>query len=66
MGRFKGTSKTDSFIDNQQVYGNIFSLMSEADHFIRRHLPIASFFESDQFERIDKPILPAAWKNGFT
>ena len=30
-----------------------------ADHFIRRHLPIASFFESDQFERVDKPILPA-------
>lgn len=23
-----------------------------------RHLPIASFFESDQFERVDKPILP--------
>jgi ATP-dependent DNA helicase RecG len=58
MGRFKGTSKTNSFIDNQQVYGNIFTLMSEADNFIRRHLPIASFFESDQFERIDKSILP--------
>ena len=58
MGRFKGTSKTDSFIDNQQVYGNVFVLISTADHFIRRHLPIASFFESDQFERVDKPILP--------
>ena len=23
-----------------------------------RHLPIASFFESDKFERIDKPALP--------
>ena len=58
MGRFKGTNKTDNFIDNQQVYGNIFALISAADHFIRRHLPIASFFESDQFERIDKPALP--------
>jgi ATP-dependent DNA helicase RecG len=58
MGRFKGTSRTDSFIDNQQVYGNVFTLISAADHFIRRHLPIASFFESDQFERVDKPILP--------
>jgi ATP-dependent DNA helicase RecG len=58
MGRFKGSSRTDSFIDNQQVYGNVFTLISAADHFIRRHLPIASFFESDQFERVDKPILP--------
>ncbi len=58
MGRFKGISKTDNFIDNQQVYGNVFTLISAADHFIRRHLPIASFFESDQFERVDQLLLP--------
>jgi len=58
MGRFEGTHKTENFIDNQQVYGNIFTLLSVADHFIRRHLSIASFFEPDQFERVDKPVLP--------
>lgn len=58
MARFKGTTKTIGFIDNQQVYGNTFVLLSHADHFLQRHLPIASFFEPTQFERIDKPILP--------
>ena len=58
MGRFKGKDKLGEFIDNQQVYGNAFTLLSEADTFIRRHLPIASFFSPDDFERIDKPALP--------
>lgn len=58
MARFKGTDKLGDFIDNQQLYGNAFRLLSEADAFLRRHLPIASFFKSTQFKRIDKPILP--------
>lgn len=58
MGRFIGTSITGDFIDNQQVYGNIFKILSEADYFMRRHLPIASFFQTNQFERMDKPSLP--------
>jgi len=58
MGRFMGTSITGNFMDNQQVYGNIFKMLTEADHFMRRHLPIASFFQPNQFERIDKPALP--------
>ena len=58
MARFKGTDKLGDFIDNQQIVGNSFSLLSEADAFLRRHLPIASFFKPDQFKRIDKPALP--------
>lgn len=58
MTRFKGINKLGDFIDNQQISGNAFKLLSEADSFLRRHLPIASFFKSGQFKRIDKPILP--------
>jgi len=58
LARFKGLDKLGNFIDNQQVYGNVFKLLDQIDAFLNRHLPIASFFEKDQFKRIDKPILP--------
>ncbi len=58
MARFQGIDKLGNFIDNQQIYGNAFRILEEADAFLRRHLPIASFFKSDQFKRIDKPALP--------
>ena len=58
MARFKGLDKLGEFIDNQQIHGNAFRLLSEADAFFRRHLPIASSFKSDQFKRIDTPALP--------
>ncbi len=58
MARFKGTDKLGDFIDNQQISANAFRILSEADAFLRRHLPIASFFKPDQFKRIDKPALP--------
>lgn len=58
MARFKGTNKLGEFIDNQQTFGNAFHLLNEADAFLQRHLPIASFFDVNQFERIDKPALP--------
>lgn len=58
LGRFNGTSKLDAFIDHQQIYGNVFELLSGASDFLMRHLPIASFFQENKFERIDKPILP--------
>lgn len=54
MARFKGVDKFGDFIDNQQIYGNEFKILTEADAFLRRHLSIASFFKPDQFERIDK------------
>lgn len=58
LARFKGLNKLGEFIDNQQIQGNAFHLLSEADAFFRRHLPIASFFKPDQFKRVDTPALP--------
>ncbi len=58
MARFKGTDKTGDFIDNQQVYCNVFRMLEEVNNFLRKHLPIASYFKPDQFKRIDKPALP--------
>jgi ATP-dependent DNA helicase RecG len=58
LGRFRGTDMLGDFIDNKEFYGNAFRMFEEANSFIMRHLPIASFFENDRFERIDKPALP--------
>ncbi len=58
MARFRGINKLGEFIDNQQIQGNAFYLLAQADLFLRRHLPIASFFRKDQFKRVDKPALP--------
>lgn len=58
MARFKGTDKLGDFIDNQQIHCNVFEMLKEADNFLRKHLPIASYFKPDQFKRIDKPALP--------
>lgn len=46
------------FIDNKEYLGNAFRILKEVNDFVSRHLPIASFFEPDRFERIDKPALP--------
>lgn len=58
LARFRGTDKLADFMDNQRVNGNAFKIISEANNFLMRHLPIASFFEPNRFERIDKPMLP--------
>ena len=58
MARFRGLKETDDFLDNQQAYGNAFKILDEAENFMRRHLSIASFFQEDSFQRIDKPTLP--------
>ena len=58
MARFKGKTELDDFIDNQIIYGNAFQLMKAANDFLMRHLPVASFFDENKFERIDKPLLP--------
>lgn len=58
MARFKGITKTGAFIDNQSFYGNAFEVLSEASEFVRRHLPIASFYQENSFERVDLPALP--------
>lgn len=59
MARFRGTSKSNDFIDNQQIHCNVFRMLEEVDNFLSRHLPMASYFKPDQWQRIDKPILPA-------
>jgi ATP-dependent DNA helicase RecG len=58
MARFRGIDKLGDFIDNQRVYGNAFQLISVAIDFIRRHLPIASYFEPGKLQRIDQPAVP--------
>jgi ATP-dependent DNA helicase RecG len=58
MTRYRGLDKLSNFMDSKHVYGNAFNILSEANYFTMRHLPVASFFESDKFERIDKPALP--------
>ncbi len=58
MARFKGVNKSGDFIDNQQEHCNVFGMLESADNFLRKHLPIASYFKPDQFKRIDKPALP--------
>jgi ATP-dependent DNA helicase RecG len=58
MTRYRGMDKLANFMDSKHVYGNAFTILSEANYFTMRHLPVASFFESNKFERIDKPALP--------
>jgi ATP-dependent DNA helicase RecG len=58
MARFNGLTKTGEFIDNQSFYGNAFRILERANEFVRRHLPIASFYQESSLERIDKPALP--------
>lgn len=58
LARFKGTNHLYGFIDNQRIYGNIFKLLSEADIFLMRHLPVEGIFQQHNFQRQDRPALP--------
>ena len=58
IARFDGTARTDEFLDNRQVYGNAFTLLSSAERFFRENLPIAGRIEPDRFERVDEPLYP--------
>ncbi len=58
MARFKGISKLDDFIDNQQFYGNIFQILEQASNFMEKHLNIASSFHEHSFVRQDKFTVP--------
>ena len=57
LARFRGTTKSE-FEDNRQVYGNAFDLLSEAQRFLRQHLPVAGRIVPNLFERIDDPLYP--------
>ena len=55
VARFRGTDRTE-FLDNRQFNGNAFTLLSNAERFLRDTLPIAGRFESGRLERIDEPL----------
>ncbi len=57
VARFRGTDRSE-FLDNRQFHGNAFSLLANAERFLRETLPIAGRFEKDRFERIDEPLYP--------
>ena len=57
VGRFRGTDRME-FLDNRQFNGNAFTLLANAERFLRDTLPIAARFEPDRFERIDEPLYP--------
>ncbi len=57
VARFRGIDKMQ-FLDNRQFNGNAFTLLANAERFLRETLPIAGRFEQDRFERIDEPLYP--------
>jgi len=57
VARFRGTDRME-FLDNRQFNGNAFTLLANAERFLRDTLPIAGRFEPDRFERIDEPLYP--------
>lgn len=57
VARFRGTDKMQ-FLDNRQFNGNAFTLLANAERFLRDSLPIAARFEDDRFDRIDEPLYP--------
>ena len=57
VARFRGVDRTE-FVDNRQVYGNAFSLLSNAEAFLRQHNPIASRVLAGRMERLDEPVYP--------
>lgn len=56
LARFKGVDKKE-FIDNKQIYGNIFELSSEAMDFFFKHLSLASTTHK-RMEREDNLEIP--------
>ena len=57
VARFRGTDKMQ-FLDNRQFNGNAFTLLANAERFLRDSLPITARFEEDRFDQIDEPLYP--------
>ena len=57
VARFRGLDRME-FLDNRQFNGNAFTLLANAERFLRDTLPIAGRFEQDRFQRIDEPLYP--------
>ena len=58
VARFRGLDRME-FLDNRQFNGNAFTLLVNAERFLRDTLPIAGRFEQDRIERIDEPLYPS-------
>ena len=57
VARFPGIDRSE-FLDNRQFIGNAFTLLGDAERFLRDTLPIASRFEPGRMQRIDDPLYP--------
>ncbi len=57
LARFRGIDRS-IFIDNKQVSGNVFKLLSAGMTFLNNYLPIESTFPEGQIERVDRPLFP--------
>ena len=57
VARFRGLDRME-FLDNRQFNGNAFTLLANAERFLRDGLPIAGRFEEGRFDRIDEPLYP--------
>ena len=57
IARFRGLDRIE-FLDNRQFNGNAFTLLANAERFLRETLPIAGRFEQSRIERIDEPLYP--------
>ena len=56
VAHFRGLGRME-FLDNRQFNANAFTLLANAERFLRDTLPIAGRFEKDRFERIDEPLV---------
>ena len=62
VARFRGSDRAE-FHDNRQFYGNAFTLLRQAERFLRDSLPVAGRIVPDALERIDEPLYPPeAWR----
>ncbi len=57
VARFRGIDRTE-FADNRQFHGNAFSLLVQAERFLRESLPVAGRIAPNLFERVDDPLYP--------
>ena len=57
VARFRGFDRSE-FLDNRQFNGNAFTILRNAERFLRNTIPIASRFESGRMARIDEPLYP--------
>ena len=55
VARFRGIDRTE-FLDNRQFHGNAFTLLANAERFLRDTLPIAGRVEVGRFDRTDEPL----------